>query len=183
MTGPPRTTTPVPRLSLRRLHYGRLALTILVGLYGLVCASNPGAYRFFDSVDLVFHEAGHMIFWVFGEFIGILGGSLMQVLVPLICTVHFFWNGLRWAATFTSFWVAQNLFNVSVYIKDARARALPLLGGEDTVHDWHWLLNKMHLLVWDQTIGNLVYALGCIALLVCIAGGVYYSLKETLTID
>ena len=31
----------------------------------------------------------------------------------------------------TLFWVGQSLFNVSVYVKDARAQALPLLGGED----------------------------------------------------
>ncbi len=182
MSGPLRAVT-APPIPLKRVRYGRLAATALVGVYGLVCAFHPETYRFLDSVDLVFHEAGHLIFWAFGEFIGILGGSLMQVLVPLICTVHFVWTGRRWAATFTSFWVAQSLFNVSVYVNDARARALPLLGGDDTIHDWHWLLAKLHLLRWDHMIAGVVYGLGLIALLVCIVGGVYLSYEERLSID
>ncbi len=183
MTAPPRSQIRISTAPLRRMNYGRLAATIAVGAYGLLCAANPRAYRFLDSVDLVFHEAGHLIFWAFGEFVGILGGSLMQISVPLLCTVHFVWYDRRWAATFTSFWVAQSLFNLSVYVKDARARSLPLLGGDDTIHDWHWLLSKTHLLAWDQVIGNLVYALGLMALLVCIGGGLYFSREEELSID
>lgn len=53
-----------------------------VAIYGVVCGWSPSTYRFLDRVDLVFHEAGHVIFGPFGEFIGILGGSLMQVLIP-----------------------------------------------------------------------------------------------------
>ena len=70
-----------------------------------------------------------------------------------------------------------------MYVKDARARILPLIGGEDTIHDWHWLLNRTHLLAWDQVIGNLVYATGLLALLGCILGGLYYSFEERLSID
>ena len=33
---------------------------------------------------LVFHEAGHVIFRLFGEWMGILGGTLGQLLVPLL---------------------------------------------------------------------------------------------------
>jgi len=35
-------------------------------------------------------------------------------------------------------WVAQNLWNISVYVKDARAEELPLVGGGE--HDWNYLL-------------------------------------------
>jgi len=41
------------------------------------------------NVNLVFHEAGHVIFIPLGRFMTILGGSLLQVLVPLLCTVAF----------------------------------------------------------------------------------------------
>ncbi len=168
---------------MHRINYLRLSITLAVGLYGLLCASNPAIFRFMDSVDLVFHESGHLLFWAFGEFVGILGGSIMQVLVPGMCTVHFLWNGRNWAATLTSFWVAQTLFNLSVYVKDARARALPLIGGEDTIHDWNWLLGKTHLLKWDHLLGNVVYSAGVVALLACIVGGIYFSCDETLSIE
>jgi hypothetical protein len=34
--------------------------------------------------NLVFHEAGHVVFGFFGRFMTVLGGSLFQFLVPLI---------------------------------------------------------------------------------------------------
>ena len=39
---------------------------------------------------------------------------------------------------------------------DARARALPLLGGEDVkfAHDWHYLLRTLGLLEWDRGLGR-----------------------------
>lgn len=46
-----------------------------------------------DNVNLVFHEAGHVIFALGGEFIGILGGSLMQVLIPVVCGVALLQRG------------------------------------------------------------------------------------------
>ena len=39
--------------------------------------------------DLVFHEAGHVLFMLFGHFLTVLGGSLTQVLVPVVCVVAF----------------------------------------------------------------------------------------------
>jgi len=36
------------------------------------------------SIDLVFHEAGHTMFFFLGNFMQLLGGTLMQVLVPIL---------------------------------------------------------------------------------------------------
>ena len=171
----PRSAPPASR---SRLNYFKAGFIVAVGLYGTVCALNPKTYRFLDRVDLVFHEAGHLIFAFFGEFIGILGGSLMQVLIPVIVTGYFILHNQRWSGMVTLFWVGQSLFNVSVYVKDARAQALPLLGGEDVIHDWNWLLGRLHMLRWDQTLGNLVYFLGVLALTISVAGGLYLSLEE-----
>jgi len=147
----------------------------IVAIYGVTCAASPSTYRFLDRVDLVFHEAGHVIFGFFGEFIGILGGSLMQVLVPAIVVAYFFFHRQPYSASVSLFWVAQSLFNVSVYVRDARTRALPLLGGEDTLHDWGYILGKLNLLLWDRAIGNLIYAIGLLALAASVLGGFYFS--------
>src|SRR3954462_1087916 len=40
---------------------------------------------FVHLINLVFHESGHIIFSPFGEFMTVLGGSLMQILIPLVC--------------------------------------------------------------------------------------------------
>jgi hypothetical protein len=49
----------------------KAGLITIVAIYGVICAASPSTYRFLDRVDLVFHEAGHVIFGFFGEFIGI----------------------------------------------------------------------------------------------------------------
>ena len=38
-----------------------------------------------DNVSLLIHEAGHMIFGIFGwRFLGILGGTLLEILIPFL---------------------------------------------------------------------------------------------------
>lgn len=92
--------------------------------------------------------------------------------------VYFVVHQQKYSAAVTLFWVAQSLFNVSVYAKDARARVLPLLGGEDTLHDWNYLLGRLNLLNWDQAVGNLIYGVGLVALGVSVLGGFYHSREE-----
>ncbi|MBN4080005.1 hypothetical protein JYT60_02085, partial [bacterium AH-315-C08] len=46
---------------------------------------------FIHSVNLVFHEAGHVLFSIFGnQTLTILGGSLNQLLIPFICFNNIF---------------------------------------------------------------------------------------------
>ncbi len=164
----------------KRLNPLKAGFSALLGIYGFVCAVSPSTYRFLDRVDLVFHEAGHVIFGLFGEFIGILGGSLMQVLIPAVVVAYFFMHRQPYSAAVTLFWVAQSLFNVSVYARDAQARVLPLLGGEDTLHDWNYLLGKLGLLRWDQAVGDLIYIAGLVALAMSVLGGLYFSREDKL---
>jgi hypothetical protein len=156
-----------------RLNVLRAGLTLLVGAYGVFCALTPSAYGFLDGVDLIVHEAGHVVFAPLGEFIGVLGGTLMQLLLPAGIAFSFARQGQPHAATVTLVWLAQSLFNVSVYVRDARPQALPLLGGG--LHDWSYLLGRLHLLAWDGVIGGLVYLLGVATLLVALSGGLVLS--------
>ena len=45
--------------------------------------SNALGHSFMHTINLMFQEAGHPIFGLLGNFMGYLGGSLMQVLMPL----------------------------------------------------------------------------------------------------
>jgi hypothetical protein len=79
--------------------YGRAALYVLFVIWGLQFISMDydtvvGGYpaisgSFMHSVNLVFHEAGHVIFTPFGRFITILGGTLGQWLIPFIVLCAF----------------------------------------------------------------------------------------------
>lgn len=118
-----------------------------------------------------------MLGW-FGEFIGILGGTIGQLFVPAAFTVYFILQGSPFSSAVTAFWFGQSMINVSVYVKDARAMDLQLVsigGGGDAIHDWHWLLSKVGLLARDQLVGNLFYGAGVLIML----GAVLYAFACT----
>ena len=136
----------------------RTGFTGLLAVYGVICIANPEVYRLLDGVDLLLHEAGHVVFAPFGEFVGYLGGTLMQLLIPLAFLLSFRHRGERYAASVVLWWVAQNFWNISVYMRDARAQQLPLVGGGD--HDWAYLLGELGLLQHDQALADIVRFIG-----------------------
>ncbi|MEQ1626984.1 MAG: zinc ribbon domain-containing protein, partial [Nitrospira sp.] len=69
--------------------YGRLVVFLGLLWWGRVFIMTPletnyTGESFLHLINLPFHEAGHLIFSPFGRFMMILGGSLGQVLMPLI---------------------------------------------------------------------------------------------------
>lgn len=136
----------------------RQALVVGLVLYGIVCLRSPEQFRLLDSVNLAIHETGHLVFAPFGEFVGFLGGTLLQLLFPLLFVGYFARQGDRFAAFVVTWWVAQNLWNVSVYVADARAMSLPLVGGG--VHDWAYLLGSLGMLEQDHVLSRLIHLAG-----------------------
>jgi hypothetical protein len=149
---------------------GRLGgLVVLTALTGLVLANGlampSGAIlNFLHLINLVFHEAGHVIFGFFGRFIAIVGGSLNQVLIPAICTAVFVHRKQLGSAAVTLFWTGESLVDVAVYVADGRAMALPLLA-EGVTHDWNFILGNLGLLSAAESLGRLTFGLGAVAML------------------
>jgi hypothetical protein len=155
--------------------WGRLALAAALILYGLLCAISPHTFRFLDGVNLLFHEAGHFLFGFDGQFLAIAGGTLNQLIMPGACVVYFFWKEQHFAAYAVLFWVAQSLFNISVYAGDAVVEALPLIGGEGVIHDWNWMLSDLGWLRHTRLVAGTIYTLGLLTLIISAAGMIYYS--------
>ena len=114
------------------------------------------------NVNLVFHEAGHWIFGVLrNETLTILGGSLNQVLIPSIVAVAFWRNRDPAGFAFGVFWMFENFVDVAVYMADARALELPLIGGQgEEAHDWRNLFMHWGLLSKDTVIAGYVRNIG-----------------------
>ena len=112
-----------------------------------------GEYGLIDNADLVIHEAGHFFFMFFGKFMYTLGGSLMQIIIPSIIAWYFFKNYYKTGVQISLLWLGQNFINISVYAADARAKKIPLLGGNHVYHDWNYLLNQLNLLNYDAEVG------------------------------
>jgi len=118
-----------------------------------------------DGANFIFHEAGHVLFSFFGEFLGILGGSLTQVAIPAMCTGCFVRHHQPAASAATLFWTGESITHVAIYIADARVMELPLHGGEGVIHDWNYLLGLLNLVNHAETLGRLAFAVGVIAIL------------------
>ena len=121
---------------------------------------NGGEFTFIDYLNLLIHEGGHGIFSLFGKFIYTLGGTLMQIIVPGMFVVFYLIKRKRFGVQLFMLWLGENLLNISVYAADARARKLPLLGGNKVYHDWNWLLAQTGLLEYDYAAGYFFFALG-----------------------
>jgi len=141
---------------------------------------------FMHLINLVFHEAGHVVFAPFGSFMMSLGGSLLQVIVPLVCAwAFFFQQDDRFGASVCVWWAGESLLDLSPYIDDARSLRLMLLGGpaaEVEGHDWEAILMSLGWLHLDHTIAKAVWMCGC-ALMV---GSLVYSflfLRSSLSSD
>ncbi|HEY2378025.1 MAG TPA: hypothetical protein VGH98_18770 [Gemmatimonadaceae bacterium] len=153
--------------------YARLGFTVVLALYAIPLMRHPESGSFLDSLDLAIHETGHLVFGPLGEVIGFAGGTLFQLIVPATFLWYFAKRGDRHAATVPLWWLAQNLWNISVYVRDARTQELPLVGGGE--HDWAYLLGRFGLLAHDQGIGRGVWALGTIVYIAAVVGGMMFA--------
>jgi hypothetical protein len=172
-------------VSKNNCNYWKLAVAIaLTGYYISYATGDPGHtyanWNMIDSADLIIHEGGHVIFSFFGEFIYILGGSLTQVLLPAIFVFYFFLRQQFFSGSVLIFWVAQNVLYVATYMGDSIRQQLPLLGGNEVIHDWNYLLTHMGLLQYTDVLSGLTRYFG-FCLIAC-AGVlcVWYSFEEPL---
>ena len=162
-----------------RPNYPKLIFAVLLTLYFLWIAYDPMQGSFLDNVDLPIHEFGHLLFRPFGEFMMVAGGSLFQVIMPLIFFGYFAWRRQFYSAAIVALWVGQSVINVYVYAADAVVMQLVLTSGftgsEGSFHDWNYLLTATGLLASAKTVAGIIRLLGT---LIIIGGGavaIYYS--------
>jgi len=139
---------------------------------------------FLHNINLPFHEFGHVLFAPFGRFMAILGGSLFQILMPLIAMVSFsIQMRNNFAAAIMLWWCGQNFIDVAPYIADAKYRAIPLIRGlSEDYHDWGNLLAMTGLVERAGTIANIAFLLGSLLILFSLywAGWLLYHQQQRL---
>jgi len=117
---------------------------------------------FMHLINLVFHEAGHVIFALFGDFMRIIGGSLLQLIVPLVILFSLLLkNKDAFGASIALWWFAQSLMDLVSYINDAKSQEMWLLGGVQGkdmpgIHDWNNILAQLNLLDSAYSIAGFV---------------------------
>jgi hypothetical protein len=134
----------------------RRAIALGLGVY-VVWLAVAYRYHFIDGVNLLVHEAGHVVFGPFGEVLGTLGGTLLQLFFPLAFLVYFWRRAQRLEAGVCGVWAAENGMYTAEYMADAQAQMLPLVGGH--IHDWNWLLGRAGILGACEELGALLHVI------------------------
>ena len=126
---------------------------------------------------LLFHEAGHVIFRIFGEWVGVLGGTLAQLLLPAVIVVAFLWKNRDPFGAALGLWLlGVSLLDVAPYMYDALQPRLTLLNGsvgEAGGHDWIYLFESMGLRPRAQWLGAATHKLGALVLLLALGWGAW----------
>ncbi len=164
--------------------YGRVLLFIGLLVLGwrfimMDFETNAIGNSFLHNINLVFHEAGHIIFSPFGYFMTKLGGTLAQCLMPLIVMLVFLVQQHNpFAASVGLWWLAQNLMDCAPYVNDALHQDLVLLGGvtghdRPGYHDWNSILGELNMLEKHREVAVLFDTSGTILMILAFAWGAW----------
>lgn len=169
---------------------GRIVIFIGILIWGVkfVTApieSNYAGASFLHLVNLPFHEAGHIVFGFLGPFVASLGGTLGQLIMPLICaSVLLLKTRDTFGASVCLWWFGQNFFDIAPYVNDARSLSLPLLGGNVGhsspygFHDWEYLLTEAGMLQYDHFLAKSLVGIGIIIFIISYAWGAILLFKQ-----
>jgi hypothetical protein len=133
-------------------------------------------YRsWFSGITLAFHEMGHLLFVPFGNTMHLLGGSLLQIAVPLIAALYLWLRqGDFFGLAVGGGWLSFSLWELAIYVFDARREKLALVGfSDDPQHDWSTLLTRWHVLNYGDHFAWLIRIVAVLTWAAAIALGAW----------
>jgi hypothetical protein len=153
-------------------------------------ASNYAGEIFLHTINLPFHEAGHVGFRLFGSFFASLGGTLGQLLMPAVLFYHFLFRANNpFGGAVCLWWFGENFIDMAPYINDARDGDLPLIGGNFGhsspygFHDWEYILNESGLLQYDKIIAKMSFMIGSIIMILALIWGGILLYRQFKTVN
>ena len=141
---------PKSRVSWRTLA-DAVALVACAGAAAWVIVGGQQAFLL-SSVDLGFHELGHLLLGWAPGLVAPLAGSVVQVAVPIGLALYFARRRESYAIALLLAWAATSAANVSVYVADAPVQGLNLLGNGR--HDWAWVLGETGRMGWAPMLSS-----------------------------
>jgi hypothetical protein len=169
---------------------GRALLLVFLAIWGLrlmatTVESNGVGESCLHLVNLPFHEAGHVFFTPFGDFIRVLGGTLGQLIMPMTCCLVLLLRTRDpFAAGAALWWFGENFLDIAPYINDAGTGELPLLGGntgESTpygFHDWEYLMTETGNLGKEHDLAHASHVFGSLIMIAALGWMAYILWRE-----
>jgi hypothetical protein len=146
-----------------------------LGLIAMDYRTGEMGASFIHRPLLIFHEAGHVVFRPFGEWVMFLGGTLGQLIMPAILGgALLIKNRDAFGASIGLWLFGVSLLDIAPYMYNALHPQLMLLSGttaEAGGHDWIYLFSSMGVLPKAQAIGGFFHKLGAMTALLALAWG------------
>ena len=145
-----------------------VAWLVFYGLFLLHALSDADGFLVVDHVNLIVHEAGHLLFGWFGATLGLWGGTLLELLAPAALAIYFAWHRQTTGVAFSAFFLFENFLYISTYMADARVQNLPLVTVGDPEaggHDWFLIFSRLGLLQQDVVVARFVRTMGWLGML------------------
>jgi len=134
-------------------------------LFAVVFFDDDGFVLLLDHANLAFHEAGHVFFGVLGSTLALYGGTLGQLVFPVVVAVRFWRQRQAVGVALSGVWLFENFLNIARYMADARAQLLPLVGGGE--HDWYHIFSRWGLLDSDTAVASVTFTVGWLGMIGC----------------
>jgi hypothetical protein len=134
---------------------------------------------------LIIHEAGHTFFSVFeSRIITILGGSLNEILLPLLIVIFTLFNRYIKGSQFALYLFGTAWFSVAFYAADGAERKLPLIGnlGKES-HDWYNILRHYGFLESYETIALAMVIIGTFIYIVALTVPLWLKKYQSIDLD
>lgn len=145
-----------------------IAISAVCALFAIILLDDDGFVLLLDHANLAFHEAGHIFFGLLGSTLGLYGGTLGQLVFPVVAMFSFLRRRQAIGFALSGVWLFENFLNIARYMADARAQLLPLVGGGE--HDWYHILSRWGLLDSDTTLAAALQTLGWLGMIACVVG-------------
>lgn len=156
----------------------RLPVLAWLAWTGLRLWRDPEAWSILGGITFGIHEIGHLITGAFGTFVSVASGSVFQLAAPAVAALLLARQRDYFGVAFAAGWLGYSMVNLSLYVGDARAKQLPLIGfTDDPIHDWNYLLGKLGLLEWDRALAGALRVASIATFLTAVAFGAWLLWK------
>ncbi|MCG8418656.1 MAG: protein kinase [Proteobacteria bacterium] len=153
-----------------------MAVVLVIGLLTVAIAVFGTERVLIDQIDNALHKLGYRLFASAGYTVQLLGGTIVQLALPLLLALILLWREYRFAAVVCLWWLGENLIHIARYVADAPVGLrMPIVGGTNT---WTHLLSDWWLLGKATEIARVVHLTGLAVMLAMFALLVYWSVRR-----
>ncbi|MFQ5747629.1 MAG: hypothetical protein ACE5HF_10490 [Gemmatimonadota bacterium] len=151
---------------------GTTAVRTLIALgalgYAFLFALDPMLSGPPTAMSLALYRAGQGLFAPLGSTAGLVGGTLAQLCVPIALAGAFGLAEKNFASALVRLWVAQNIFNVSAWMRDSLHHRLPERFPAGPVPDWAGPLRDLGLEGREALTANILHGIGLLVFFVAL---------------